>query len=90
MVADHFQPFHLFGGKPCRSGILPLIVFIQAAGRRFYPGIEVGVDPFRERNELVVLVHGEAHQGHQVGENTAARSTFHFGFFQCSVGLPEL
>ena len=33
------------------------------------PGLEIDLDPFRERDQFVILVHGKAHQGNQVGQD---------------------
>ena len=54
------------------------------------PCLEVGVDPFRERHEFVVLVDGEAHERYQIGEDTAAAGAFDLAGLQRGVGLPEL
>ena len=59
-------------------------------GRLGQPGFEVGVDAFGEGHELVVLVHGKAHQTHQVGEDAAAAFAFDLAFVQRGVGLPQL
>ena len=43
-----------------------------------------------EWHEFVVLVDGEAHQRHEVGEDAFGAGAFDLGFFQRGVGLPEL
>ncbi len=54
------------------------------------PRLEVGVDALGERDEFVVLVDGEAHQRHEVGEDALAAGAFDLACFQRGVGLPEL
>ena len=54
------------------------------------PRLEVGVDAFGEWDEFVVLVDGEAHEGHKLGEDALGAGAFDSGFFQRGVGLPEL
>ena len=54
------------------------------------PGFEVGVDALGKGHEFVVLVHGEAHQAHQVGEDAAAAFAFDLALVQSGVGLPQL
>ncbi len=43
-----------------------------------------------ERDQLVVLVHGEADEGDEVGEDALAAGAFDLVFLQRGVGLPEL
>ena len=61
MVADLFQPPALLGGEllACR--------FLLRQ-----PRFEVGGDALGERHQFVVLVHREAHQRHEVGEDAPA------------------
>ena len=69
VVADHFQPVKLFVGEPVRLALTPALS--RGEGRRLLrqPGLEVGGDVLGEGHQLVVLVHGEADQGHEVGED---------------------
>ena len=71
------------------SGVVPVNFFPLALLLR-QPSLEVGVDPLGKRHELVVLVHGEAHEGDEVGEDALAARAFDLGLLQRGVGLPEL
>ena len=78
VVADHFEPAELFVGER----------LFAARGRSYKPGVEVGIDAFGERDEFVVLVDGEAHERHEVGEDASAAGAFDSGFFQRGVRVP--
>jgi len=64
MVADHHEPAALFFGEA-----LPARFLLRN------PGFEVGVDTLGEGDKFVILVHGEAHEGDEVGEDAAAASS---------------
>src|SRR5579859_4096305 len=76
MVTDHFEPMPLLCAEYPATALLA-----------WQPDLEVGVDPLGEGDEFVVLVDGEAHERHEVGENAAARGAPNLGFFQRGVGL---
>ena len=77
MVADRFQPLPLLGGE------LAAIRFLLR-----HPLGKVLVDIFAERVQVALLVHGEAHQRNQVGEDALPRAA-HLGAVERLVGLPE-
>ena len=55
-----------------------------------HPRLEVGHDALGVRHQLVLLVHGVAHQRDEVGEDALGALAFDLGLVQCGVGLPEL
>lgn len=84
VVADHFEPFHLFR----RESWPPAFAGVTGLGRE--PRLEVGVDTLGKRDELVVLVDGEAHERYEIGEDAPPAGTLDPGFLQRGVGVPEL
>ncbi len=54
------------------------------------PGFEIDLDLLGEGDQFIVLVHGEADKGNEIREDAFGTGSFDFGFFQGSIGLPEL
>lgn len=54
------------------------------------PDLKVGFDPLGKGDQFVLLLHGKAHQGDQVGEDASAGRAPHLVFCKGRLGLPEL
>ena len=69
MVADHIEPVTLRIGE-----LLPALLLLSK------PCIEVRIDPFRKRNQLIVLMDGEADQRNKISEKAFAACLFYLRF----------
>jgi hypothetical protein len=72
----------IISSQCCCSGVKALPCCAQ-------PGLEVGGDALGVGHEFVFLMHGEAHQAYEVGEDTRRAATADFCFVERGIGLPQ-
>ena len=79
MLGHLLQPPALLVGERLARGLLLR-----------HPRLEVGGHALGVRHQLVLLVHGVAHQRDEVGEDAPGARALDLGLVQRGVGLPEL